>query len=249
VSDSAHLVVGVLRHDLPEIFAAKANDGSTFKCSDSWVQTFLYDQLQYTMRKGTRAAQKLPPNIDEVCLEQFLRIALTIRDDVITYPEFLVNIDQINIIYQPAGGNTYELIGSKQVSIVGREEKRACTLLTGISAGGDLLPFHVVYDGKTKRSLPSSKAPSYNEALGMNFQFVWSNTDTYWSTFETMCTYVDGILVPFWMEKKRQRGVPLDQPCILQLDCWVVHRSIAFRTWLDANYDWIRYLFVPAGTT
>jgi hypothetical protein len=51
------------------------------------------------------------------------------------------------------------------------------------------------------------------------------------------------------MEKKQQRGVPLDQPCILQLNCWVVHRSIAFRTWLDANYDWIRYLFVPAGTT
>ncbi|KAG1722970.1 hypothetical protein EDD22DRAFT_790241 [Suillus occidentalis] len=51
------------------------------------------------------------------------------------------------------------------------------------------------------------------------------------------------------MEKKWQRGVPLDQPCILQLDCWVVHHSIVFCTWLNANYDWICYLFVPAGTT
>ncbi|KAG1771358.1 hypothetical protein EV702DRAFT_933432, partial [Suillus placidus] len=91
-------IVGILRHDLPEIFSMQAKDGSVFKCSDSWVKTFLYDQLQYTMRKGTRAAQKLPPNIDNVCLEQFLRLALTIRDDVITYPEFLVNIDQTNII-------------------------------------------------------------------------------------------------------------------------------------------------------
>ncbi|KAG1769714.1 hypothetical protein EV702DRAFT_978535 [Suillus placidus] len=47
------LIVGVLRQDLPEIFAVKEKDGSMFKCSDSWVQTFLYDQLQYTMRKGT----------------------------------------------------------------------------------------------------------------------------------------------------------------------------------------------------
>ncbi|KAG1898796.1 uncharacterized protein F5891DRAFT_1190586 [Suillus fuscotomentosus] len=60
---------------------------------------------------------------------------------------------------------------------------------------------------------------------------------------------INGILVPFWMAKKQQQGVPLDQPCILQLDCWVIHRSIAFRTWLDVNHPWIHYCFVPAGTT
>ncbi|KAG2338130.1 hypothetical protein BDR05DRAFT_894129, partial [Suillus weaverae] len=65
-------IIGVLHHDLPEIFTAKAKNSSTFKCSDSWVQTFLYDHLQYTMHKGIQAAQKLPMNIDEVCLEQFL---------------------------------------------------------------------------------------------------------------------------------------------------------------------------------
>jgi hypothetical protein len=30
---------------------------------------------------------------------------------------------------------------------------------------------------------------------------------------------------------------------------WVVHRSVAFRTWFDTNYDSIRYRAVPAGTT
>ncbi|KAG2338129.1 hypothetical protein BDR05DRAFT_894140 [Suillus weaverae] len=135
------------------------------------------------------------------------------------YPEFLVNIDQTNIIYQLTGGNMYKLIGLKQVFIVGWEEKCAYTLLTSISTGGDFLPFHVVYDEKTKSSLLLSKALSYNKVLGMSFQFVWSNTDTYWSTFKTMCTYIDRILVLFWMEKKQQQGVPLDQPCILQLDC------------------------------
>lgn len=243
------IIVGILHHELPNIFSTAAKDGSMFKCSDSWVKAFLYDHLQYTIRQGTRAAQKLPPNVDDVCRQQFLRLSLTIRDDVIPYPEFLVNIDQTNVIYQPAKGCTYERIGSKQVAIVGQEEKRAFTLLVGISAAGDLLPFHIVHDGKSKRSLPSPNAPCYNEALELKFQFVFSNTDTYWATFETMCTYVTGILVPFWIEKKQQRGVPLNQPCILQLDCWSVHRSVAFRTWLDVNYEWIRYRFVPAGTT
>ncbi|KAG2343785.1 hypothetical protein BDR05DRAFT_883749, partial [Suillus weaverae] len=240
------IIVNILHHELPNIFLMAAKDGSMFKCSDSWVKAFLYDHLQYTIHQGTRAAQKLPPNVDN----QFLPLSLTIRDDVIPYPEFLVNIDQTNVIYQPAKGCTYEHIGLKQVAIVGQEEKKcAFTLLVGISAAGDLLAFHIVHDGKSKHSLPSPNAPCYNEALELKFQFVFSNIDTYCATFETMCTYVTGILVPFWIEKKQQQGVPLNQPCILQLNCWSVHCSLAFRTWLDINYEWIHYQFVPAGTT
>ncbi|KAF8835885.1 hypothetical protein BDN67DRAFT_992295 [Paxillus ammoniavirescens] len=147
----------------------------------------------------TCAAQKLPPNLDE--------------DDVITHAEFLVNIDQTNIVYQLANAHTYEVVGAKQVTIIGQEDKCACTLLVRISAAGDLLPWQ--------------------------FQFDPSHTATCWSTYNTMCMYVTDILVPFWNEKKQKLGVPLDQPCILQLDCWVIHRSIAFCTWLDVNYEWI----------
>jgi len=35
---------------------------------------------------------------------------------------------------------------------------------------------------------------------------------------------------------------------MLQLDIWVVHCSIAIQTWLDKNWPWIKYQFVPAGT-
>ncbi|KAG1869712.1 hypothetical protein C8R48DRAFT_580975, partial [Suillus tomentosus] len=86
-------IVGLLHYRIPHIFMTKAYDGSMFKCSDSWVQTFLYENLCYTMRKGTRAAQKLLTNLNEVCREQFLQLVLTIHDDVITFPQFLVNID------------------------------------------------------------------------------------------------------------------------------------------------------------
>ncbi|KAG2353986.1 hypothetical protein BDR07DRAFT_1382639 [Suillus spraguei] len=145
------IIVGILHHKLPNIFSTAAKDGSMFKCSDSWVKAFLYDHLQYTICQGTCAAQKLPPNVDNVCRQQFLQLSLTIHDNVIPYPEFLVNIDQTNVVYQPTKGCTYERIGSKQVAIVGQEEK--------------------------------------------------------------------------------------------------FHRSVAFQTWLDINYEWIHYRFVPAGTT
>ncbi|KIK91472.1 hypothetical protein PAXRUDRAFT_149437, partial [Paxillus rubicundulus Ve08.2h10] len=196
--------------------------------------------LKYTLWKATHATQKLPTNVEDVCLEQFLRLALTVCDDVITSGTFHVNIDQTNIIYQPVNNYTYEKLSSRQVAVAGQEEKCACTLVCGASNDGDLLPFQIILQGKSNRSLLSPKAMGFDDATKLKFQF---------STFETMCSYVTAMLVPFWTEKKHHLNVPLDQPCILQLDVWVVHHSVTFHTWLDKNFDWIHYHFVPAGTT
>jgi hypothetical protein len=133
------------------------------------------------------------------------------------------------------------------VSIVGQEEKHAITLVVGISAAGDLLPFQVIYMGKTTRSLPSAAHRADAEGFGIKFEF--SGTDTYWSTFELMCKYVESILSPYWMCQKELAKVPQDQECVLQLDVWTVHHSISFHTWLNKNYHWIKYRYVPAGTT
>ncbi|KAF9222183.1 hypothetical protein BS17DRAFT_709145 [Gyrodon lividus] len=42
------------------------------------------------------------------------------------------------------------------------------------------------------------------------------------------------VCVPYWTKEKITAGASLDQECILQLDVWVVHCSIAFHTWLDS---------------
>ncbi|KAH7905096.1 hypothetical protein BJ138DRAFT_980435, partial [Hygrophoropsis aurantiaca] len=73
-------------------------DGSRFRCTESWVKKFLSENLQWTFRCATRAAQKVPTNADQVCFEQFLRLCLTIRDCAIFNPCFYVNIDQTNVI-------------------------------------------------------------------------------------------------------------------------------------------------------
>ncbi|KAG1846647.1 hypothetical protein F4604DRAFT_1514659, partial [Suillus subluteus] len=54
------IIVGILHHELPNIFSVTVKDSSMFKCPDSWVKAFLYNHLQYTIHQGTRAAQKLP---------------------------------------------------------------------------------------------------------------------------------------------------------------------------------------------
>ncbi|KAG1900159.1 uncharacterized protein F5891DRAFT_922199, partial [Suillus fuscotomentosus] len=98
-------------------------------------------------------------------------------------------IDQTNIVYQPENTATYEEVGSKQVTVVGQEEKRAFTVVVGISASGNALPFQVIYCGKTTCSLPSKSMPQFKKAQHLGFKLCFSNTDMHWSMFELMCDY------------------------------------------------------------
>lgn len=243
------VIIARLTVSCPEVFEAVAKDSSRFQCTESWVKKFVAANLNWSFRRATHAAQKTPSNADQLCLDQFLRLTLTIRNCAIFHACFYVNIDQTNIVYQPANTATYEEVGSKQVAVIGQEEKRAFTVVVGISASGDALPFQVIYCSKTTRSLPTKNTPQFKEAQRLGFKLCFSNTNTYWSTFELMCDYIHDILVPYWTRQKELVGAPDDQECILHLDVWSVHKSIQFRTWLDQHYPWIKYRFVPGGCT
>ncbi|GJF00494.1 DDE superfamily endonuclease domain-containing protein [Phanerochaete sordida] len=200
------------------------------------------------MRKATRAAQKLPVNAQDQCLASFCRIALAIRDYKIP-AELLVNIDQAQVVLQDTCGRTYETIGSSQVNCLGVGEKRAFTILAGVSASGQALPFQAIWKGKTKASLPSPKSPGYAESQAVGIRFESSKTDTYWSTHETMCSYMTNILVPYFSRMKAELGLPSDQECILLFDVWSGHRSRRFLDWMEKTYPWIIISFVPGGCT
>jgi hypothetical protein len=218
------LIIGQLYHAIPQVFPEITGlDKAPFCCSDSWVRKLLYHQLDWRHRQAIHAAQKLPANVGEVCHGQFLQLSLTIYDGIIQHAQFLVNINQSNVQYQPGSALTYKKVGSKQVAVVGQEEKCAFTLVVGISTSGDLLPFQAIYGGKSPCSLPSKKLPPlHNEATSLGIHLELSNTDTYWSRFNLMCKYVNTILVLYWLHQKEIIGADPDDECILQWDVWSV---------------------------
>ncbi|KAG0706434.1 hypothetical protein DFH29DRAFT_980474 [Suillus ampliporus] len=191
------VIIAYLTVSCPEVFEAVAKDGSCFQCTESW---------------------KTPSNADQLCLDQFLHLTLTIQNCAIFHACFYVNIDQTNIVYQPTNTATYEEAGSKQVAVIGQEEKQAFTVVQNY-----MLP-------------PHKSMPQFKEAQRLGFRLCFSNTDMYWSTFDLMCNYVRNILVPYWTRQKELVGAPDDQECILHLDVWSVHKSIQFHTWLDQHY-------------
>ncbi|CEL59119.1 hypothetical protein RSOLAG1IB_12252 [Rhizoctonia solani AG-1 IB] len=241
-------MVGIIQHYVPDAFARSSLRGRIFSCSNQFVRCFLRSELGWSIRKATRAAQKYPPDVDLILLHAFLRLVCVIRDEEIP-ASCIVNADQTQVVYSPGDQKTWNPTGQKQVNITGAEEKRAFTVLVAGSMSGTLLPLQAIYSGHSNRSLPDPSSPRFQEALDLCFRFHYSNSPSYWSTFKTMCLWVEKTLVPYFLWERNRLGLPSTQRCVLQLDCWSVHRSVQFRDWISNNHPWIILMFVPGGCT
>jgi hypothetical protein len=215
-----------------------------FQCRESFVRKFLQEEMKWTLRRSTRPGKKVPDGVTYILTNALLRFAHTISENSVPIT-LIVNTDQTLVIYSAGASETYAPKGSKQVEVVGKDEKRGFTVVVGISMSGEVLPFQAIYAGFTPRSLPKPEASDYHKATEvLKFRFESGGTN-HWSTLLTMKTYVQHILVPYF-EKHREGN---DQICIWQIDCWSVHRSEDFRHWLHNTYPWIRVHYVPANCT
>ncbi|KAF9520600.1 hypothetical protein BS47DRAFT_1370406 [Hydnum rufescens UP504] len=188
--------------------------------------------MKWSLRRSTQAAQKIPLDAHNQIHNSILRQALSIRN---------YNIPAaLRVIYQQGSSLTYVEIGSTQVPMIGAKEKRAFTLNVGVSASGALLPFQAIYAGKSTKSLPNETHDGYKEAQQLGFCFEFSQTDTYWSTLDTMKRYVVSILAPYFTSQKAALKLDPDHECIWQIDVSPVHTS---------EHPYIIIDYIPGGCT
>src|SRR5882762_1093746 len=109
--------------------------------------------MGWSLRRSTRAGKKTPDGVTYILTNAYFRLVHTISDN--TVPNTLiVNTDQTLVTYSAGASETYAPKGSKQVEVVGKDEKRGFTLVVGISMSGEALPFQAIYAGSTSCSLP-----------------------------------------------------------------------------------------------
>ena len=89
--------------------------------------------------------------------------------------ELIINKDQTPSKYVATDGVTMATKGSKHVSQKGSNDKRAITAIYSETLAGDILPLQLIYQGKTRRSLPSATFPD-GFLLSMNKKH-WSNEE------------------------------------------------------------------------
>ena len=249
------LMIGILEVQAQDIFTRRVgNDGKTFRCSEAFVARFINWQLGWSKRKRTQVGQKIPVDAPDQTRYHALRLATDIRDYSIP-ASCCVNSDQTGYYYSWPGDSTYDPIGTNQVTIVGKEDKRAFTIMVGVSMSGEVLPFQVMYGGKTNASLPEINNPTSefkdanDKAMKLLFRFEPTGvTNNHWSNLETMKIYVQSMLSVYF-DKQRTLLKRPNQTCIWTIDCWSVHHSQEFRDWMLKKYPWILVWYVPGGCT
>ena len=154
--------------------------------------------MGWSLRQATCPGKKTPENVTQILTDAALHLVSTISHFNVPKP-LIVNSDQTGVVYSAGALETYAPTRSKQVDVIGKDEKRAFTLMVGISMSGEVLPFQAIYTGMTDRSLPTKSAPKYTKAKKeLKFLFESSGNETYWATMKTMQSYVTNILAPYF---------------------------------------------------
>ena len=162
--------------------------------------------------------------------------AVGIADNV--PPSMVVNFDQMGTKIVPISNWTMEIQGTKQIDMIGFDDKRELTVLLAVSLSGVLLPLQVIYAGKTTRC-----HPNVTTLAGWHLTHSPSN----WSTKETMLDYVDTILAPYMAKQREELGLAPDIVGLCIFDVFAAHRCDEFLRKLEVYH--MKYVFVPVGCT
>ena len=140
-------------------------------------------------RKATKASCKTPDDLDWIKAE-FVSCATGIIVHVEgNIPQnSVVNWDQTVAKFVPVSEWTMAEIGSRQVGVLGLEDKREMTILLACTLSGALLPPQLIYGGKTPQCHPKVDFPP-----GWD---VW-HSPRHRSTEDTMLCYLDTVLLPY----------------------------------------------------
>jgi hypothetical protein len=162
----------------------------------------------------------------------------------------VINWDQTGMQLVPAGNaRTYHTKNSLDVSVANGDDKRGYTTVLASAASGKILPLQVIYGGVegNLRALPNVLCRATTVAKG----FVFAQTPTHWSSQGSMRKYIIGVIDPYVRSviKASNGQLPVDQKVVLLIDCWFVHKSEEFLSWMKEEYPHLIILFVPGGTT
>ena len=225
------IAMDVLKRHAPELL-------KELKLSDSWCKRLAADMMGYSWRTATTAASKLPNDWRDQGVKMAKRIAYNVQLYKI-HPSMIVNLDQTGVKLVPSSNKTFAPKGSKDVRVIGHDDKRQITACIASSADGDLLPLQLIFAGKTALSEP--KHTESSKAARVHI----THSPKHWSNQETMRLWVTEVLLPHADRCRLQHNLPENPHMVLVLDVWSVHISEEFRSWLKENHPHIHLVFVP----
>lgn len=215
---------------------------SEMKLSAMFISRWAREEMAYSWRVRTTAASKLPLDWRDRGIAMAKRIAFFMQVHKV-HPSLVINMDQTGVHLAPVDNRTYSERGSKDVKLIGADDKRQITACLASSLHGDLLPLQLIFQGKTTACHPPASTASLAAHLHI------THSDNHWSNQETMRQYITEVIIPYADRRQLEHTLPSDAHIVLVLDVWAVHKSEEFRRFLRTHHPRIHLVFVPANCT
>ena len=208
-----------------------------FEVSAGWLHS-LYARLNFVKRFATTSR----PNITRQIWYEIRHLFLhDIAEFVIKYQipdELIINVDQTPSKLVSVDKVTMAVKGSKHVSKFGISDKRAITVTLCQTLKCKMLPFQLIYTGKTQRSLPSVKFPK---------GFCLSFYESHWSNEKETLRLLNKIIEPYIEKMKVKLGLPAEQKTLLIWDSFRAQECESVKDRLDELG--IVFVLVPKNLT
>jgi hypothetical protein len=146
-----------------------------------------------------------------------------------------------------SGQKTWNEVGKGSVEILNADDRRQITCVLSVAASGHSLPMQIVYKGSTSRAMPKEEI---RNVLQMKGHHITGNPKNHWSSEKTMEQFVERILLPYYEKVKKEMMLEESTKVIWLIDCWSVHLSEKFRSWMKTKHkEWLVFLYIPANCT
>lgn len=206
------------------------------KLSREWARSVLR-RMGYSKRRGNSTSKILPKDLLQIKEQYLIDIKSVVKFEEIP-EQLIINWDQTAMKIVPSASWTIAKRGSKRVEISAKDDKRQITAVFACALSGSFLPIQLIYQGTTRRCLPSVTFPSD-----------WHVTcsSNHWSNETTMVEYIKQIIIPYVAETRVKLKLSSEYPALVIFDVFKGQCTESIYKLLDANN--IFHVTVPANCT
>ena len=210
--------------------------GGHINITKTWAKSLL-GRMGYVKRKCSNAGKVTVTHLETI-QEVFLAdiTAQVIMNEI--PDELIFNWDQTALPLVLTGQWTMHPAGGTVVPIAHSDDKRNIMAVLAATMTGECLPPQLIYKGKTTRCHPQVPAPD-----GWD---IW-HSKNHWSNEDTMKCYIEKIVIPFTMQKRRALKLEESYPALALFDGFRGQTTASIYSLLEKNH--IISVLIPANCT
>lgn len=193
--------------------------------------------MQFVKRRGSTNKKILVHDFEAIKTQFLIDVTAVVQMEDI--PEDLIlNWDHTGVHIVPGSSWTMDSKGQQRVEIAAMNDKRQMTVVVCGSLSGNLLPFQLIYQGKTAASLPKVEFPK---------EWHVTATENHWSNEEKTKEYIKLIILPYVEKKQKELGLPTTFPALVLFDAFKGQTTELIYKLLESNAIYI--VSIPANCT